>query len=196
MTRKADRVPPTMPQRGFSPFPMGWTRDDLPANDDGTRCRQEVRISGHTVRIYETYRRQCGSTMKSLPDALLSGRQQQVSSDPGVGNDRNASPGRAELSNPEKPRRQRSNRGARIHQMHPSNPELETITSRVDHSSWWHIEPLLSPPPTPRIQRLPTPELPAPKGKMFCDSCSHSSVDSGCGSCHDHSRVYGRLGHS
>lgn len=51
------------------------------------------------------------------------------------------------------------------------NHMTKTSISEKEADAVWEDSGPLSPPPTPRIQRLPTPDLDPIKDQPFCDSC-------------------------
>jgi len=149
----------------------------LPKNPIGASTRQQVFVDGEFLRIVETPRRRRGAIVYRQVKEPVAHRSSSKSTT--IGSNSSA---HAVLKFLEQPRRSSSppRLGSKAQQSTIATPPRSPISimddpiddsSKLDKSMQERNDrdSLPSPPPTPRITRLPTPDLPPLKGGRFCD---------------------------
>jgi hypothetical protein len=177
-------------ESSLSPAPsMSSSQSLMPINVDdsvmkGLQYRRKEVVDGNCVRISETVRRRRrrGITSRPLPEQNLSNTQYRNSA---VGNSKTKSTHIKQSaivhqtkSSSEKDLLSRTRNDSFIDVSAAVNAILSVPSRGPSENSCGYVE--LSPPPTPRLQRLPTPDLEPLKAEEFCNcwGCYEISVNS------------------
>jgi hypothetical protein len=156
---------------------MSSSKPLIPINVDdsvmkGLQYRRKEVVDGNCVRISETVRRRRrGITSRPLPEKSLSKTQYRNSA---VGNSKTKSTHIKQSvivhqtkSSSEKDLLWRTRKDSFIDVSAAVNASLFVPSRGLSENSCDYVE--LSPPPTPRLQRLPTPDLEPLKAEEFCN---------------------------